>query len=86
MAPEDCDRLSDDDARILGLESATITGHTLKLIVLEPGPDPLEEGQGFASFQRLGLPEGGIGQGEGLLRVTLEETAFGHEPVHLDQR
>ena len=42
MAPEDCDRLSDDDARILGLESATITGHTLKLIVLEPGPDPLE--------------------------------------------
>jgi len=42
VAPEDCDRLSDDDARILGLESATITGHTLKLIVLEPGPDPLE--------------------------------------------
>jgi diacylglycerol O-acyltransferase len=39
---EDCDRLSDDDARILGLESATITGHTLKLIVLEPGPGPLE--------------------------------------------
>ena len=42
MAPEDCDRLSDDDARILGLESATITGHTLKLIVLEPGAGPLE--------------------------------------------
>jgi diacylglycerol O-acyltransferase / wax synthase len=42
VAPEDCDRLSDDDARILGLESGTITGHTLKLIVLEPGPDPLE--------------------------------------------
>jgi diacylglycerol O-acyltransferase / wax synthase len=42
VAPEDCDRLSEDDARILGLESATITGHTLKLIVLEPGPDPFE--------------------------------------------
>jgi diacylglycerol O-acyltransferase len=42
VAPEDCDRLSDDDARILGLESATITGHTLKLIVLEPGAGPLE--------------------------------------------
>jgi hypothetical protein len=26
VAPEDCDRLSDDDARIRGLESATITG------------------------------------------------------------
>jgi diacylglycerol O-acyltransferase len=42
VAPEDRGRLSDDDARILGLESATITGHTLKLIVLEPGPGPLE--------------------------------------------
>jgi diacylglycerol O-acyltransferase len=42
VALEDCDRLSEDDARILGLESATITGHTLKLIVLEPGPAPLE--------------------------------------------
>jgi diacylglycerol O-acyltransferase / wax synthase len=42
VAPEDCDRLSDDDARILGLESAAITGHTLKLMVLEPGTAPLE--------------------------------------------
>lgn len=42
MAPEECDRLSDDDARILELESATITGHTLKLMVLEPGTGPLE--------------------------------------------
>ncbi|MGB8504266.1 wax ester/triacylglycerol synthase domain-containing protein [Mycobacterium sp.] len=42
MAREDRDRLSVDDARILGLESATITGHTLKLIVLEPGTGPLD--------------------------------------------
>jgi diacylglycerol O-acyltransferase len=32
------DRLSADDAHILGLESSAITGHTLKLVVLEPGP------------------------------------------------
>lgn len=31
------DRLSADDARILRIESSTITGHTLKLIVLRPG-------------------------------------------------
>jgi WS/DGAT/MGAT family acyltransferase len=37
----DSDRLSVDDARILGLESAAITGHTLKLVVLEPG-EPLD--------------------------------------------
>ena len=35
------DRLSPDDAHILNLESAAITGHTLKLVVLEPGP-PLD--------------------------------------------
>nr|WP_240163202.1 wax ester/triacylglycerol synthase domain-containing protein [Mycolicibacterium sphagni] len=29
--------MSADDAHILGLESASITGHTLKLVVLEPG-------------------------------------------------
>lgn len=40
MADED--RLSSDDARILALESAAITGHTLKLIVLEPGSEPLD--------------------------------------------
>ena len=33
----DPDRLSAEDAHILGVESAVITGHTLKLIVLEPG-------------------------------------------------
>jgi diacylglycerol O-acyltransferase len=37
----DQDRLSPDDAHILNLESAAITGHTLKLVVLEPGP-PLD--------------------------------------------
>lgn len=31
------DRLSVDDARILALESEAIAGHTLKLLVLEPG-------------------------------------------------
>ena len=39
MADED--RLSPDDAHILNLESAAITGHTLKLVILEPGP-PLD--------------------------------------------
>ncbi|MBX7432621.1 WS/DGAT domain-containing protein [Mycobacterium sp. Y57] len=37
----DSEPLSDDDAHILGLESAAITGHTLKLMVLDPGP-PLD--------------------------------------------
>jgi diacylglycerol O-acyltransferase / wax synthase len=32
------DRLSPDDARILGLETAAIKGHTCKVIVVEPGP------------------------------------------------
>jgi WS/DGAT/MGAT family acyltransferase len=35
------DLLSPDDAHILNLESTAITGHTLKLVVLEPGP-PLD--------------------------------------------
>ncbi|MDZ8202683.1 wax ester/triacylglycerol synthase family O-acyltransferase [Microbacterium sp. SSW1-59] len=33
--------LSPDDARILALESAVVTGHTLKLMILEPG-EPLD--------------------------------------------
>jgi WS/DGAT/MGAT family acyltransferase len=40
------DRLSPDDAAILRLESAAITGHTCKVLVVEPGPEgppPLEE-------------------------------------------
>ena len=36
------DRLSADDARILNLESAAITGHTLKLVILEPGSRALD--------------------------------------------
>jgi WS/DGAT/MGAT family acyltransferase len=32
------DRLSPDDAAILRLESAAITGHTCKVLILEPGP------------------------------------------------
>ena len=42
VAREDPDRLSVDDAHILALESATITGHTLQLAVLEPGTGPLD--------------------------------------------
>ncbi|MFK5151090.1 hypothetical protein ACI4CU_27430, partial [Klebsiella pneumoniae] len=30
--------LSTDDARILALESDAVRGHTLKLLLLEPGP------------------------------------------------
>jgi hypothetical protein len=36
------ERLSADDAAILALESAAIAGHTLKLIVLEPGRGPVD--------------------------------------------
>jgi diacylglycerol O-acyltransferase / wax synthase len=39
---DDPNRLSADDAHILGVESAAITGHTLKLVVLEPGAGPLD--------------------------------------------
>lgn len=39
-APED--PLSADDAHILNLESDSITGHTLKLIILEPGAGALD--------------------------------------------
>ena len=49
------DLLSADDARILGLESAAIAGHTLKLIVLEPAAEPLDLGRLRASVDsRLG--------------------------------
>jgi len=41
VAPHD-DFLSADDARILNLESSAITGHTLKLIILEPGTCPID--------------------------------------------
>ncbi|WP_328362225.1 WS/DGAT domain-containing protein [Mycobacterium sp. NBC_00419] len=42
MPPDDPDRLSEDDGRILNLESTSITGHTLKLMILEPGAGPLD--------------------------------------------
>ncbi|PND58834.1 hypothetical protein CRM90_05515 [Mycobacterium sp. ENV421] len=42
MGPDDAEALSADDARILRMESAAITGHTLKLIVLEPGAGALD--------------------------------------------
>lgn len=47
MADHDPDpeRLSADDAHILGLESAAVTGHTLKLVVLEPSADALDMDQ-----------------------------------------
>jgi len=38
----DPNRLSDDDARILNHESPTIMGHTLKLVVLDASPEPLD--------------------------------------------
>ncbi len=40
---EPSDRLSFDDARILALETSAIAGHTLKLLMLEPG-EPLDLG------------------------------------------
>jgi WS/DGAT/MGAT family acyltransferase len=42
VATEDPDRLSADDAHILAVESPVITGHTLKLMVLEPAAAPLD--------------------------------------------
>jgi WS/DGAT/MGAT family acyltransferase len=37
------DRLTPEDARILGLETTAIAGHTCKVTVVEPGPDgPIE--------------------------------------------
>jgi diacylglycerol O-acyltransferase / wax synthase len=40
--PDDPDQLSPDDRRILDVESATITGQTLKLVVLDAGGDALD--------------------------------------------
>lgn len=42
MASDDQDRLSPDDARILAVESAAITGQTLKLVILDPAAEPLD--------------------------------------------
>ncbi len=40
--PPEPDSLSRDDAAILALESEAIAGHTLKLVLLEPGGEPLD--------------------------------------------
>jgi len=42
MAAEDSSELSADDARILSLETTAVTGHTLKLLILEPAARPLD--------------------------------------------
>ncbi|MCV7218466.1 DUF1298 domain-containing protein [Mycobacterium crocinum] len=42
MGPDDSEPLSADDAHILSVESASITGHTLKLVILEPGVAALD--------------------------------------------
>ena len=42
MAGTPREQLSTDDAAILALESSAIAGHTLKLLLLEAGPEPLD--------------------------------------------
>lgn len=42
VANDESDELAADDAAILALESSAITGHTLKLVILEPGSGPLD--------------------------------------------
>lgn len=54
MAGDGGEKLSEDDARILGLESSAITGHTLKLVLLDRGDEPLDlEGLRAAVAERL---------------------------------
>lgn len=42
MTSDESSELAPDDARILRLESDAIMGHTLKLVILEPGAGPLD--------------------------------------------
>ncbi len=42
MVGDDPDRLSPDDVRILNVESAAITGQTLKLVILDPATEALD--------------------------------------------
>ena len=42
VVSDDPDRLSPDDVRILDVESAAVTGQTLKLVVLQPATDALD--------------------------------------------
>jgi len=55
------DLLSVDDARILGLESAAIAGHTLKLVVLEAAAEALDLDALRAAVDRR-LPAGSRGR------------------------
>lgn len=50
------DELAPDDARILGLESSAITGHTLKLMVLQPGPLDLDAVRAIVDARLDGQP------------------------------
>jgi diacylglycerol O-acyltransferase / wax synthase len=61
-------RLSADDARLLDLESAAIAGHTMKVVVIGPGHDPLDVDRlrahvdarlvpGSRGRERVALPE-----------------------------
>lgn len=55
------EELSPDDAHILGLETDAIAGHTLKLLVLEPGDEPLDLEQLRASVgERLASEPRGL--------------------------
>jgi hypothetical protein len=68
------DRLSEDDARILALESAVLTGHTLKLIVLSPGePLDLETARASVSARLAAQPRA-------LERVEIGADAHGSGP------
>jgi hypothetical protein len=62
------ERLSSDDARILALESSAIAGHTLKLITLEAGGEPLDV-EGLRASVDARLPAGSHGRE----RVELED-------------
>lgn len=54
MATEESSELSADDAHILGLETSAVTGHTLKLLILEPGSGPMDlESLRMSVAQRL---------------------------------
>ena len=55
------ERLSPDDERILELESPAIAGHTLKLVMLEPGAEPLDVDELQASVAAR-LPDGSRGR------------------------
>ncbi len=55
------ERLSADDAHILALESPAIAGHTLKVLVLEPEPEPIDLESLRASVDAR-LPEGSRGR------------------------